>query len=109
MIQLEKLDLNASKKLIRWIFALNSEIVNQILKLVIDTTRVFYKHTFHKVEVYIKNQNFLLFGDEFMRLRYVPKLIVALVERIVEIKKYFSLPNKKIYQDLYNIPRQILT
>ena len=58
----------------------------------IETSRIIYGKK-EKIEIYLKRQDDLLFGDESEKFGYVPKIITKSLERILEIKFKYNLDN----------------
>ena len=58
----------------------------------IETSRIIYGKK-EKIDVYLKRQDDLLFGDESEKFGYVPKIITKSLERILEIKFKYNLDN----------------
>ena len=58
----------------------------------IETSRIIYGKK-EKIDVYLKRQDDLLFGDESEKFGYVPRIITKSLERILEIKIKYNLDN----------------
>ena len=58
----------------------------------IQTSRIIYGKK-EKIDVYLKRQDDILFGDESEKFGYVPKIITLSLEKILEIKIKYNLEN----------------
>ena len=56
-----------------------------------------------KIDVYLKRQEDLLFGEQSRKYGYIPKLITKILVKIIEIKNTNNLSNLHIYQILQGI------
>ena len=50
------------------------------------------------IDVYLKRQEDLLFGDELNKYGFIPKIIVKVVDKICFLKKKYNLDNAMIYK-----------
>ena len=55
------------------------------------------------IDVYLKRQEDLLFGEESRKYGYIPKLITCILEKIIEIKEKNNLENLLIYKILQGL------
>ena len=74
----------------------------------LDDSRIIYGKK-EKIEVYLKRQDDLLFGDEHSNFGYIPKIITRILEEIIRIKISYKIENiavikllKGIYLDWNN-------
>ena len=56
-----------------------------------------------KIDVYLKRQEDLLFGEQSRKYGYIPKLITKILVKIIEIKNTNNLSNLHIYRILQGI------
>ena len=50
------------------------------------------------IDVYLKRQEDLLFGDELNKYGFIPKIIVKVIEKICFLRKKYNLDNAMIYK-----------
>ena len=65
----------------------------------LDNTRLLFDNK-EKIDVYLKRQEDLLYGEETKKYGFVPKLITKTLEKISSVKEKYSLDNLIIYQIL---------
>ena len=63
----------------------------------IKNTRILFDNK-EKIDVYLKRQEDLLFGNECKKYGFVPKLITKTLEKIYSVKKKYNLENYIIYE-----------
>ena len=61
----------------------------------IESSRIIYGRK-EKIDVYIKRQEDILFGNDYEKFGYVPRIITKCLERILEIKLKYNLENLTI-------------
>ena len=74
----------------------------QVFKNFIDDSRIIYgkKET---IDVYLKRQDDLLFGDEAEIYGYIPKIITRILEEIIKIKIKYKIDNLSIVKLLKGV------
>ena len=77
-------------------FEKKSDIKNiKIFKNFLDDSRILYGKK-EKIDVYLKRQEDLLFGDEAKIYGYIPKIITRILEEIIKVKIKYKIDNLSI-------------
>ena len=74
----------------------------QVFKNFIDDSRIIYGKK-EKIDVYLKRQDDLLFGDEAKLYGYIPKIITRILEEIIRIKIKYKIDNLSIVKLLKGV------
>ena len=74
----------------------------QVFKNFIDDSRIIYGKK-EKIDVYLKRQDDLLFGDEAKIYGYIPKIITRILEEIIKIKIKYKIDNITIVKLLKGV------
>jgi hypothetical protein len=72
----------------------------QKFKFYVDKCRAIFGER-KPVEVYMKNQNELLFGDELKKYEYIPKIISFIFETLENLLKQSKVSKEQIYKYLF--------
>ena len=96
-------------------FENKSDVKNiKIFKNFLDDSRIIYGKK-EKIDVYLKRQEDLLFGDEAKIYGYIPKIITRILEEIIKVKIKYKIDNlsviklvKGIYMEWNNELENIL-
>ena len=62
------------------------------------TSRMLFTPNKEKIEIFIKRQEDILFGNELKKYGCVPKIIIKCLEKILINKEKFNIDNKYIYE-----------
>ena len=77
-------------------FENKSDVKNiKIFKNFLDDSRIIYGKK-EKIDVYLKRQEDLLFGDEAKIYGYIPKIITRILEEIIKVKIKYKIDNLSV-------------
>ena len=74
----------------------------KVFKNFLDNSRLLYGKK-EKIDVYLKRQDDLLFGDEHTNYGYIPKIITRILEEIIRIKMTYNIENIAIIKLLKGV------
>ena len=87
-------------------FENKSDVKNiKIFKNFLDDSRIIYGKK-EKIDVYLKRQEDLLFGDEAKIYGYIPKIITRILEEIIKVKIKYKIDNLSVIKLVKGIKMQ---